>query len=118
MRRIISLATVTLTVTEYEGEDGFTHIDIDQVASPGGITSTEKRTLDWEWHDHSDRIFGNVKGRSRWIKLKDIDDDDFLKKGYETLEGEFVQGYVESKDSGWTANQVSTVRCIACGDVR
>ena len=59
------------------------------------------------YHDHSDRVFGDVKGKSRWVKLSDIDDDDFLKKGWDDKEGEHVQGYVESKGGGWTADQVS-----------
>ncbi|KAL8714824.1 MAG: hypothetical protein Q9220_001337 [cf. Caloplaca sp. 1 TL-2023] len=107
MRRAIALATVTLTVSEYIDSSSTTHIDIDQVAT-GGITSTELRTLDWEFREHSDRIFGDVKGKSRWVKLGDLDKDEeeFLKKGYDDLEGEHVQSYVESKGGGWTADQV------------
>ncbi|KAL8862837.1 MAG: hypothetical protein Q9178_000779 [Gyalolechia marmorata] len=106
LRRAIALSTITLTISEYV-KDGLTHIDISQVASPGGITSTEDRILDWVYRDHSDRVFGEVKGKSRWVKLDDVDDDDFLKKGWDDLEGEHVQGYVESKAGGWTADQVS-----------
>ncbi|KAL8774784.1 MAG: hypothetical protein Q9209_000723 [Squamulea sp. 1 TL-2023] len=105
LRRAIALSTVTLTITEYIKDD-LTHIDISQVASPGGITSTEDRILDWEYRDHSDKVFGNVKGKSRWVKLNDVDDDEFLKKGWDDLEGEHVQGYVESEGGGWTADQV------------
>ncbi|KAI4282840.1 MAG: hypothetical protein L6R38_002641 [Xanthoria sp. 2 TBL-2021] len=105
LRRAIALATITLTVTEYTKDD-LTHIDISQVASPGGITSVENRTLDWEYRDHTDKIFGAVKGKSRWVKLSDVDDDDFLKKGWDDLEGEHVQSYVESEGGGWTADQV------------
>ncbi|KAL9605735.1 MAG: hypothetical protein Q9179_001082 [Wetmoreana sp. 5 TL-2023] len=106
MRRIIAFATVTLTVSEYE-KDGYTHIDIEQVASPGGVRSTENRTLDWEYREHTDKVFGDVRGKSRWVKLSNVDDDDFLKKGYDDMEGEHVQSYVESKGGGWTADQVS-----------
>ncbi|KAI4123000.1 MAG: hypothetical protein LQ338_005508 [Usnochroma carphineum] len=105
MRRAIALATITLTVSEYTDDDGHTHIDISQVAT-GGITSTEDRTLDWEFRDHTDRIFGDVKGKSRWVRLGDVDDDDFLKTGYDDMKGEHVQSYVESKGGGWTADQV------------
>lgn len=45
-------------------------------------------------------------GQSRWIKLADVDDDDFLKTGWDDLNGEHVQSYVENHDNGWTANQV------------
>lgn len=41
------------------------------------------------------------------MKLAGVDDDDFLKKGYDDLEGEHVQSWVESKGGGWTADQVS-----------
>ena len=42
------------------------------------------------------------------MALKDVDDDAFLKKGWENVDGDFVQAYVESNDNGWTANQVSS----------
>lgn len=107
MRRLISLATVTLTITQYTTDDSLTHIDIYQVASPGGISSQENRILDWTYRDHDDKVFGQVKGKSRWVKLAGIDDHEFLKEGYDDLEGEHVQGYVESKNGGWTVDQVS-----------
>ncbi|KAL8635081.1 MAG: hypothetical protein Q9228_007394 [Teloschistes exilis] len=106
MRRLISLATVTLTITQYTTDDSLTHIDIYQVASPGGISSQENRILDWTYRDHDDKVFGAVKGKSRWVKLVGIDDHEFLKEGYDDLEGEHVQGYVESKNGGWTVDQV------------
>ncbi|KAL9007552.1 MAG: hypothetical protein Q9173_007206, partial [Seirophora scorigena] len=103
LRRAISLSTITLTVKEYTKDD-LTHIDIHQVAT-GNIQSTEDRTLDWVFREHSDRIFGDVKGRSRWVKLEDVDDDAFLKEGWDELQGEHVQSWVESKRGGWTADQ-------------
>ena len=48
-----------------------------------------------------------MKGKSRWIKLSEVDDDDFIKSGFEDLEGEHVQAWAESDDYGWTADQVS-----------
>lgn len=66
----------------------------------------ENRTLDWEYREHTDKIFGKVKGKSRWVKLGDVDDDEFLKTGWDDLEGEHVQSYVESDGGGWTADQV------------
>ncbi|KAI4203207.1 MAG: hypothetical protein LQ350_002083 [Teloschistes chrysophthalmus] len=107
MRRLISLATVTLTITQYtSSDDNSTHIDIHQIASPGNISSDENRILDWTYRDHSDKVFGEVKGKSRWAKLKEVDDHEFLKEGYDDLEGEHVQGYVESKSGGWTVDQL------------
>ncbi|KAL9018946.1 MAG: hypothetical protein Q9185_003780 [Variospora sp. 1 TL-2023] len=107
LRHAIALATITLTISEYV-HDNLTHIDIHQVAT-GNIQSTEERTLDWVARDHTDGVFGAVKGKSRWVKLKDVDDDDFLKTGWDGgEEGEYVQGYVESVGGGWTADQSTT----------
>ncbi|KAL8937115.1 MAG: hypothetical protein Q9216_004586 [Gyalolechia sp. 2 TL-2023] len=97
------MASVTLTVKQYE-KDGVTHIDCTQVAT-GGVTSIENRTLDWELRDDTDKVFGEVRGKSRWVHLKDVDDDDYLKTGYDDLEGEHVQTWTEGKKGGWTANQ-------------
>ena len=108
LRKAISFATVTLTVKQYVDKDGLTHIDIQQVATGGISGTTENRTLDWTWRDHKDGIFGQVKGKSRWVKLEDVDDDEFLKTGYDDMEGEHIQSYVENDENGWTADQVSS----------
>ncbi len=107
------MATITLTISEYvDSKTNLTHFDIKQVAAGGISGTTENRTLDWTYRDHKDGIFGSVKGKSRWVALKDVDDDDFLKTGWESADGDFVQAYVESNDNGWTANQVSC--CSPC----
>lgn len=108
LRKAISYATITLTIKEYVDDtaEKYTHIDISQVATGGVGGSTENRTLDYTWRDHEDKIFGKVKGRSRWVKLEDIDGDDFLKTGFDDMEGEHVQALAESIDKGWTADQV------------
>ena len=106
MRKGISFATVTLTVKQYTDKDSHTHIDIHQVATGNISASDENRCLDWEWRDHKDKIFGDLKGRSRWVKLADVDDDKFLKEGYDDMEGEHIQSYVENEERGWTADQV------------
>lgn len=105
MRKAIALATITLSIKQYVDDGGVTHIDIQQSAT-GGINTTELRTLDWVVRFHEDRVFGKVDGQTRWIKLEDVDDDDFLKTGWDDLEGEHVQSYVKSQNNGWTANQV------------
>lgn len=72
----------------------------------GGLGSTELRALDWKFRDHNDNIFGEVRVKTRWVKLDKIDDDDFLKTGWDDLKGDHVQSWAESKTNGWTANQV------------
>ncbi|EHK98577.1 hypothetical protein M7I_5602 [Glarea lozoyensis 74030] len=111
-RKAISLATVTLHVKQYT-EGNFTHVDIDQTATGGIKGTTENRTLDWEFRETQDHIFGNLKGRSRWLTL-DLVDDDFLKE--EWLEGDeekagpegqtHIQSWVDNQEKGWTAEQI------------
>jgi hypothetical protein len=108
------MASVTLDVNQYEAppkppntsSDIFTHIDIEQTAS--GLSSThERRCVDDVWRDHSDWLFGNVTGKTRWVSLDEVDDE-HLKKGWE-IEGEgkaFILSQVDSKDNGWIARQI------------
>lgn len=70
LRTALPYATVTLHVKEWadEADPKVYHIDVDQVIT-GGITgSKESRVLDWEEREHTDNIFGTVKGRSRFIR--------------------------------------------------
>ncbi|CAM1507220.1 Fc.00g068610.m01.CDS01 [Cosmosporella sp. VM-42] len=114
IRKPVSYATITLDVTQYTappkppatGTDIVTHIDITQSAS--GLSSTqENRCLDNEFREHSDWLFGDVKGRSQWISLDEVEDA-FLKKDW-LIEGEgknLILSHVESQGNGWTATQV------------
>lgn len=45
-----------------------THIDIDQVTTGGLRGTSEKRVSDWKNREHSDHIFGNVIGQSRFVR--------------------------------------------------
>ncbi|KAI9172036.1 hypothetical protein HJFPF1_01528 [Paramyrothecium foliicola] len=114
LRKTIGLATVSINVNQYDAppkppntsNDIFTHIDIEQSAS--GLTSTqENRCLDNEYRDHTDWLFGSVRGQSRFVGVDELDDE-HLKKGW-LVEGEgktLIYSHVESKDNGWTATQV------------
>ncbi|KAL8830506.1 MAG: hypothetical protein Q9170_005709 [Blastenia crenularia] len=106
MRRAIAIASVTMTINQYTKDDQM-HFDCTMVAT-GGITTVEDRILDWEMRDATDKVFGEVKGKSRWVRLADVDDDDYLKTGYDDLEGEHVQSWTQSKKGDWTTNQVDT----------
>jgi hypothetical protein len=120
-RKAVALAGVTLQVREYEGpptppndaQQPVTHIEIEQSVT-GGLTGTsEKRCLDFRLRDHTDWLFGHVRGRSRWITAADISDD-FLKNGWLEDGGEkcgpagetHILSHVESADNGWTATQI------------
>ena len=78
--------------------------------------TSENRTLDWTERSHSDGIFGDVVGKSRWLKdLGDVDDE-WLREGWETddEEGEkggpngerWVESWTKNEGRGWTARQI------------
>lgn len=115
IRKAISLASVTLDVNVYEAPpkppstatDVVTHIDIEQSAS--GLSSThELRCVDDLFREHSDWLFGNLKGKTKWVSLDEVEDD-FLKSGWE-LEGaggkDFLRSHVENEENGWQAYQI------------
>ncbi len=43
------------------------------------------------------------------MKLGDLEGDEFLKKGWDDLEGEHMQSWVESEENKWTAEQVGSL---------
>ena len=109
------MASISIVVNQYEAPpkppndastDIVTHIDIEQIAT--GLSSTiENRCVDNTWREHSDWLFGTVKGKTYWVGLDDIEDE-YLKQGW-LPEGEgknMVLSHVESQDYGWTADQV------------
>jgi hypothetical protein len=117
-RKIILLATVTLSVKEYVDAENVTHIDLGQTAT-GGIQGTTKLCiLDWSETTHEDHIFRNVKSRNRWVTdLKTIESGNggplhsYLTEGWLNekigLNGEsFVQNWVVNDERGWTTEQI------------
>ena len=111
MRSAIGLATVTLYVKHYKDESGVEHIEIDQRLT-GGIPGTfENRTLDWTLREHNDSLFGPVVGKSRRVKLDEIDNE-FLRKGWlqDTEQHGAINAYAQSdtpkSGTTWTADQV------------
>ncbi|KAK8219715.1 hypothetical protein M8818_000689 [Zalaria obscura] len=120
VRRAISYSTIVLHVKEYADDSEHVHIDIEQVSS--FATTNEERTLDWQFRDHDDRIFGKVRGKTRFVKLGDLDDE-FLKTGWdpkwvEESGGEAVEAFVESvgKEPMWTADQVWGFAVVGKGE--
>ncbi|KUI66264.1 hypothetical protein VM1G_01978 [Cytospora mali] len=108
-RKAIGLATVTLHTKEYVDEQGVTHIDVQQTATGGVKGNTENRTLDDTFREHTDWLFGHVKGRTGWVASKaEIGDgtDAFLTDGWEEGQTEWIVSNVESLDRGWTVRQV------------
>jgi len=121
IRKAVGLSTVTLHVKQYEGppsppsEDSkpATHIEIEQTATGGIKGTTENRCLDQTWREHSDWMFGTVRGQSSWIAAADIDDP-YLRDRWEEGDAEkvgpggesHIRSYVESVSDGWTALQI------------
>lgn len=109
-RRAIALATITLYVKHYKDDGGVEHIDIDQKLTGGISGTTEKRILDWTFRENEDHIFGPYLGRSRRVKLDEIDND-FLRKGWlpDTEEHGAINSYVHSdtpkSNTTWIAEQ-------------
>jgi len=112
-RKAISLATVTLHTKQYTGEDGVTHIDIEQTATGGIKGTTELRILDWAERAHEDHIFGSLKGKTRWLNMDTIEDP-FQKDGWLMGDEEkagpngelFIESFVVNEERGWTADQI------------
>lgn len=101
-----------MNIKEYTDDEGVTHVDVEQV-STGGFKNLEERKVDWTWRDKQDRIFGKVRGRSRFCKVNEIEDA-YLKEGWgeaflKESDGEVIQAVVESVDAmgeQWSADQV------------
>lgn len=114
-RKAIKIGTLTLYIKHYKDDADIEHIDIDQRLT-GGIPGTEElRILNWEDHPSSDHIFGPVIGKSRRVKVSDLDNS-FLKEGWtqDTITHGLIQSYVESdtakSGTTWIANQVRVLQ--------
>jgi hypothetical protein len=117
-RKIILLATVTLSVKEYVDEKKITHIDLDQTATGGIQGTSELRILDWSETSHEDHIFGKLTSRNLWVAdFKATESGNggplhqYLTEGWldEKVgpDGEgFIQNWSINEENGWTAEQV------------
>jgi hypothetical protein len=101
---------MTLYVRHYKDDDGIERIDIDQTLT--GIPGTsEYRTLDWIVREHEDYLFGPIVGRSRRVKLDEIENK-FLREGWlpDTVQDGVINSYVKSdtpkSNTTWIAEQV------------
>ena len=121
LRKTISYASVTLEITQTEGpptapntstDATFTHIDIQQIGTAGMKGTREVRCLDDNLRPHSDWIFGNVEGRSRWIALDEVEEEFLRGNWLEEKSGagpdgkDHIQSFVENVDTHWTAQQI------------
>ncbi|KAF2224246.1 hypothetical protein BDZ85DRAFT_310398 [Elsinoe ampelina] len=112
VRQAAKFSSVSIKVEQADREDGINFVNITQTSS-GGIRSTEERTMDWTWREKKDNIFGLVKGRSRFCKVDEIEDEyltsELDKKSLEADGNEVVNSITESVDLAgdqWNATQV------------
>lgn len=115
-RKAISIGTVTLYIKHYRDDQGTEKIDIDQTVA--GISGTsEKRTLDWTERENNDDIFGPVIGKSRRVKLGELEEE-FLKIGWteDTVKHGVIQACAASdtpkSGTTWIANQTWGVEVV------
>jgi hypothetical protein len=100
-RKAIAAATaagaVTLHVRHYKDNDNVEHIDIEQKIAAGLPGTTENRTLDWTIRETSDFIFGPVVGKSKRVRIDEIDNE-FLRNGWlpDAVEHGVIDAYVKS----------------------
>jgi hypothetical protein len=110
-RRALSLATVTLYIEHYKDDNKVEHIDIDQKLTGGLAGTTENRILDWTFREKSDYLFGPTLGRSRRVRVDEIDNE-FLRNGWlpDTVEHGAISAYAKSdtpkSNTTWIADQV------------
>jgi hypothetical protein len=106
VRSAVAYSNVTVTLSQYTDSEGRKHLDQDQV-STGGIKNFEDRVMDGVFTEKYNWIWGKVSGKSRYVKIEDIKDS-YLREGWskDCVEGEVVEGYVESVTDKWTAMQI------------
>lgn len=89
-------------------------ITIQNVANMGLKGTTEIRHLDWQWREHWDYIWGQVRGRCGFKATRDVVDER-LREGWmeETLQGECIQEDAmaggDEEGKGWESTMVSFV---------
>lgn len=99
------MITITLNVKQYTDLDSVVHIDIAQTYAGGLAGTAEARHLNGVTGEHEDTFFGKLRGRSRYVRLAEVEDE-YLKAGWLDEGGEFIETYVESVGDGWTATQI------------
>lgn len=107
MRRIIAMATITLTINQtVDSTTGHTHLGIESKPNGGLPGTMEKRVLDWAPVTLNHAMLGNIRGRSKWCKLADLESE-FLREGWEEGTEEVMHFYtVHLDEKGLVTQQV------------
>ncbi|KAI6875848.1 hypothetical protein KC323_g313 [Hortaea werneckii] len=106
VRQAVQYSTITLHMKQYTDDKGTVHLDQESI-STGNVSSVENRELNGEWGERENKIWGKVKGTTKFRKVSELEDD-YLKEGWnqETLDGEVIEAVNESCTDTWTAVQI------------
>ncbi|KAM3445572.1 hypothetical protein NHJ13734_000273 [Beauveria thailandica] len=104
MRKVITMATVTLIVTQTRDASGNVLLDIENKPSGGMPGAVEKRVLNWEPVELNHTLFGNIRGRSRVVRVGELDDE-WLRGGWEEGTDEVLHFKTEHMDSKGVVTQ-------------
>lgn len=99
IRKAASSASVHLKVSQPDE----THISMKQTATSINIPGTsEEYILDWQWRETKDPVFGDLKGRSRWISVEDAQPEGGSGDWIEgDSKGMLIQAQGDKPDGSW-----------------
>ncbi|KAL2173701.1 uncharacterized protein P884DRAFT_251482 [Thermothelomyces heterothallicus CBS 202.75] len=120
VRKAVSWATITGTITQTKDEKGRTIIRVEQTATGGLKAETETVQLDGSEQVHESAVFGSQRVRSRWLDLTSErpapgvsskeEIDPYLGEGWLQEEPEGSPGHVwvtaTNERAGWRVDQV------------
>jgi hypothetical protein len=100
MRFAMSKAPVYIAINQKSDNE----VEIKQTTTAAFPGVTEQWNHDWEWRERDDMMYKKIKYRSRWVKVKDVDDE-WLKEGLDP-EAEVIECFNGPPDEAWTAHQL------------
>lgn len=115
VRQAVQYSNIDATLHQYTGDNptkpGEQVQRLDQhQTSTGNVKNLEERIMDWQWATTNNKIWGEVRGKSRYCTLAEVEGDEWLLEGWdESCTGEggkVVESLVEGIKDGWTAHQI------------
>ncbi|OQE15880.1 hypothetical protein PENSTE_c026G03300 [Penicillium steckii] len=105
LRRGIMMSRIALHTFQQVDSSGVTTITIHNMASGGIKGTTETRVVDGDSREHTDYIWGHVKGLCRFMPTGDTTTDDKLSGDWseETREGECIVDETSAVDGSWSS---------------
>ena len=102
------MSRIALHTFQQVDSSGVTTITIHNMASGGIKGTTETRVVDGDSREHTDYIWGHVKGLCRFMPTGDTTTDDKLSGDWseETREGECIVDETSAVDGSWSSVMV------------